>query len=216
MPVEVKAADDLKLLWATPILIRQFAQVDELNQGLERVILDLQQRDPGVQRSHYGGWQSGGNLFTLRSTEPSIEPSEIDRLHELCVQAVADCVWELSRGQVQRVNVDLTGWANVIATGGYHTFHNHPSSHFSGVYYVRTGGPEPEGTKSGMICFYEPRAGSSMAFAGHLGFGEDFEVAPRDGTLILFPSFLGHAVHPFLGAGSRISVAFNATLLGEP
>jgi uncharacterized protein (TIGR02466 family) len=199
-------SDDLKLLWATPLLIRQFAEAEDFNSSAEQAISGLQKMDAGTERSNYGGWQSKGNLFGRA-------PSEFDELQELCTQVVADCVAELSERQIMEVSVSLFAWANVLETGGYHTFHNHPQSHLSGIYYVRTGVPDPNNSRSGTLCFYEPRAGGAMMRTNYLGFGEDYELIPSEGMMILFPSFLGHSVHPFTGQGKRITIAFNATLV---
>jgi hypothetical protein len=64
-----------------------------------------------------------------------------------------------------------------------------------------------------VICFYEPRNGATMLRNRYVGFGEDFEVAPREGMVLVFPAFLGHSVHPFTGEGRRIVVGFNASLV---
>ena len=34
-------------------------------------------------------------------------------------------------------------------------------------------------------------------------------ITPIPGLMVLFPSWLNHLVHPFFGAGERISIAFN-------
>lgn len=201
------ASDDLNLLWATPIHVRQLAGAEELNARLESEILDLQAVDPGAPRtSNYGGWESNDDLFDL-------DLPGLAELQSLCAQAVGDCVAEISRGSTVEIEVSLLAWANVVEKGAYHTFHTHPDNHFSGVYVVRAGEPDPGNDHSGVLCFYEPRPGAAMTYFRNLGFGEDFEVTPRDGMLLLFPAFLGHSVHPFTGAGKRITVAFNARLV---
>ena len=35
---------------------------------------------------------------------------------------------------------------------------------------------------------------------------------PSAGSLVIFPSYVTHAVNPFRGPGERISIAFNARL----
>jgi uncharacterized protein (TIGR02466 family) len=200
-------ADDLKLLWATPLLVRRLSGADDLNFVLEDGILNLQSEDEGVRRSNYGGWQSSGNLFEY-------EHPALEALHGLCAQAVADCVAQAGSASPSEIAVSLFGWANVLETGGYHTYHHHPDCHLSGIYYVRTGTPDGANPKSGTVCFYEPRAGGSVPRVPYLGFGEDFDLAPAEGMLVIFPSYIGHAAHPFTGAGQRITVAFNA-LIGD-
>jgi uncharacterized protein (TIGR02466 family) len=202
-------SNDLRLLWATPVFIRRFADNRVLNEELERAILELQRENPSEPRSGYGGWQSPNDLF-------SYDRQEIEVLRNLCAQAIADCIAEVSGGSAAEVALEIFAWANVLQPGGYHTFHIHPHSHFSGVYYVRAGEPDLLRSKSGVLSLYEPRAGGAMGFFPGLGFGEDCEIFPEDGMLVLFPSFLGHSVHPFTGSGRRITVAFNTTLCASP
>ena len=40
-------------------------------------------------------------------------------------------------------------------------------------------------------------------------------VVPQSGDVVVFPSYLRHAVFPYRGGGERISVAFNARLTVE-
>src|SRR5262245_58882681 len=186
-------ADDFRLLWATPVLIRRRRGRAALDAELERLILDLRDAGEAAPRtSNYGGWESPGDLFEI--AHPAI--AEVRRF---LAQAVADCAAEISGGRLAEVEVGLYGWANVLEDGAYHAFHLHPDNHFSGVYVVRSGGRDERNPHSGVLCFYEPRAGAAMTVFEGMGFGEDFEVAPEAGTLVLFPSFLGHSVHPFTG-----------------
>jgi uncharacterized protein (TIGR02466 family) len=198
-------SEDQKLLWATPLLVRRMAGGEELNAELEALILGLSATDPGRRRSAYGGWQSTGDLF-------EIDAPPLRELHAACAQAVADLVVGVGDAPGDEVSLRLSGWANVLEPGGYHTFHSHVGCHLSGVYYVRVGEPDPGNEKSGTLCFYEPRGGAAPLRNRYLGFGEDYEVTPREGTLLVFPAFLGHSVHPTTGPGRRIVVGFNASL----
>ena len=46
-------------------------------------------------------------------------------------------------------------------------------------------------------------------------FGQRLTIDPEPGLMLMFPSWLRHAVHPFMGKGERITVAFNLAV-GEP
>ena len=37
-------------------------------------------------------------------------------------------------------------------------------------------------------------------------------IEPIPGAMVVFPSWLNHQVHPFRGAGARISIAFNVQI----
>jgi uncharacterized protein (TIGR02466 family) len=87
--------------------------------------------------------------------------------------------------------------------------HNHPLYHWSAVFYVDMGEPDPANPLSGLIEFQDPRGPANMS--GLLGapFGSNYQVKPEAGEIILFPSWLYHWVHPYTGGGTRISTAWN-------
>jgi hypothetical protein len=96
---------------------------------------------------------------------------------------------------------DFSWWANVNSPGSRNTFHTHKEDEFSCVYYL-------QGTDTGDLRFPNP--------ANLLGdccktspFTRDFLFSPKDGDLILFPSWLPHEVEPNLSDRERINVAFN-------
>ena len=107
----------------------------------------------------------------------------------------------------------LSAWATVLDSGGYQDPHHHPSGLLSGVYYVQVpdagaagaaGREAGEAGPPGAIEFGRP----SAAF----GAPADPDVAlirPREGLLVLFPSFFWHRTIRFKGAGQRISIAFD-------
>jgi Putative 2OG-Fe(II) oxygenase len=102
-------------------------------------------------------------------------------------------------------------WVNVLGTGGRQAMHNHANSFISGVLYLTPTDP------SAQTVFMKSPGGSDFSFRNdHAGmtpgpFNADKWVspAPEPGDLVLFPSYLMHAVPPNNGA-TRISMAFNA------
>jgi uncharacterized protein (TIGR02466 family) len=102
-------------------------------------------------------------------------------------------------------------WVNVLDTGGRQAMHNHANSFISGVVYLT-----------------QVHAGSETVFMKSLG-GTDFVFKndhanttagpynadkwtspnPEPGDMVLFPSYLMHAVPPNTGE-RRISLSFNA------
>jgi Flp pilus assembly protein TadD len=100
----------------------------------------------------------------------------------------------------------LRAWGTVLEAGGHQAPHIHPLGWLSAVYYVQV--------PSGM--------GESRHHAGWLEFGvppDRFLVAtppltravePREGRLVVFPSYFYHRTLPFGSAGRRISLAADA------
>ncbi len=102
-------------------------------------------------------------------------------------------------------------WVNVLDTGGRQAMHNHANSFISGVVYLTTTHPDS------CTVFMKSPGGSEFAFKNdHAGvtsgpYNADKWVspAPSPGDMVLFPSYLMHAVPPNQGE-KRISLSFNA------
>jgi len=102
-------------------------------------------------------------------------------------------------------------WVNVLDTGGRQAMHNHANSFISGVVYLT---PTHPGSQT---VFMKSPGGSEFMFRNdHQGmtpgqFSADKWVspAPEPGDLVLFPSYLMHAVPPNQGQ-RRLTLSFNA------
>ena len=102
-------------------------------------------------------------------------------------------------------------WVNVLHTGGHQAMHNHANSFVSGVVYLTPTHPASQ------TVFMKSPGGTDFAFRNdHAGmtpgpFSADkwISPAPQPGDMVLFPSYLMHAVPPNPGE-RRISLAFNA------
>jgi uncharacterized protein (TIGR02466 family) len=102
-------------------------------------------------------------------------------------------------------------WVNLLDTGGKQAMHNHANSFISGVVYLTPTHPEsqtvfmksPGGTD---FCFKNDHAGSTP---GAYCADKWVSPAPQPGDLLLFPSYLMHAVPPNPGE-RRITLAMNA------
>lgn len=102
-------------------------------------------------------------------------------------------------------------WVNLLDTGGRQAMHNHANSFISGVVYLTPMHPASQ------TVFMKSPGGTDYAFRNdHAGmtpgeFSADKWVSPpaQPGDMVLFPSYLMHAVPPNPGE-RRITMAFNA------
>jgi len=102
-------------------------------------------------------------------------------------------------------------WVNVLDTGGVQAMHNHANSFVSGVVYLTPTHPESQ------TVFMKSPGGTDFVFKNDhekttsTPFNGDrwISPAPSPGDLVLFPSYLMHAVPPNQG-GRRITMSFNA------
>src|SRR4030095_14492777 len=90
-------------------------------------------------------------------------------------------------------------WVNVLDTGGRQAMHNHANSFISGVAYLTRTHPE---ARTGVL----RRVG---VHTGRYNADKWISMPPEPGDVVLFPSYLLHAV-PTNPGERRISLAFNA------
>src|SRR5215510_10519021 len=106
-------------------------------------------------------------------------------------------------------------WVNVLDTGGRQAMHNHANSFISGVVYLTPTHPDAR------TVFMKSPGGVDFAFKNdHAGISSGpynadkwISPLPQPGDLVLFPSYLMHAVPPNPGE-RRITMSFNAIPTG--
>jgi uncharacterized protein (TIGR02466 family) len=102
-------------------------------------------------------------------------------------------------------------WVNVLDAGGLQAMHNHANSFVSGVVYLTPTHPASQ------TVFMKSAGATEFVFKHEHAdttptpFNADRWVgpAPAPGDLVLFPSYMMHAVPPNQG-GRRITLSFNA------
>jgi uncharacterized protein (TIGR02466 family) len=159
-----------------------------------------------------------GLLQLLRQGQPELKPGDAwqsghalhrrEELHALC-----DCVNRAAASVLQFLKIgepaiETTGcWMNQYAPGAAHRAHSHPNNFLSAVYYVRT----RPGADS--INFHDPRsqAGVIRPPVTELTAANTDQVVVRvkDGTLLVFPSYLYHSVDANASGEPRVSLSFN-------
>ncbi len=208
-PAQLDLSKNLAMLFGTPVAVHQWPHSEAVNAELEKLVLAREAGareagEEGVHLSNVGGWHSQPDFFSWDAE---------------CVRSVRDrvvrMVMEMTRvtmaEQIGDRNLDfaLKGWANVTRDGTYNLVHNHPNHVWSGTYYVATGDPDTGDQYNGRLELLDPRNGVGLFGIGGLSTGGRCLVDPKPGTMVVFPSWLNHQVHPFRGTGGRISIAFN-------
>ena len=200
---------ELRSYFATPLAVVTLADAETLNPELERVILERERADRGVQHSNLGGWQSSWD-FEEWGGAPARRL--LDAARELATRLTSD-----RAGKPVRVGWKTNAWANVNRRGHGNEFHTHPGAYWSGTYYVDDGGIAADHALGGAFEIQDPRGVAPAMYAPLLGFavpggqsaGASELIFPQSGQFLLFPSWLQHGVRPYLGDRMRISVAFN-------
>jgi uncharacterized protein (TIGR02466 family) len=98
-------------------------------------------------------------------------------------------------------------WMNISKESNWQEFHTHNGNVFSVVYYVAA----PEG--SGRIIFEDPKEPDMCPLKTKTNRNQlsytRFSLSPKEGSLIIFRSYLRHCVEPGNNKDPRISIALN-------
>ena len=181
----------------TIIYIKDLPNANELNQYLEKHILDWSNQDKGVSKTNVNGWHSQTDMNQRKEYEPLIQE-----------------LFQMQKEIIEEEHLDIEPrlgnmWANINPPGGYNQSHLHPNSLFSGAYYVKA---QPN---SGRLSLMDPRPGVQQCMPnrkpGNLPreLWRETYYDPIPGRFIMFPSWMWHKVEPNQSNDIRISVSFN-------
>jgi uncharacterized protein (TIGR02466 family) len=199
-------------LFPTPVAAVMLPDAKARNAELERVILQHRAEHPSLGASNNGGWHSTRD-FADWGGACAEELLSIAR-------EVATRMTTNRQGEPVQPQWVVEAWANINEAGDSNACHYHPGAFWSGSYYVNDGGCADDVSLGGEFEIFDPRGPAPMMHApllkfggeGGLSAGSAEMIRPRPGLMFLFPSFLLHAVRPYRGSASRISVAFNLGL----
>lgn len=148
----------------------------------------------------------GDNVTTTYHAHKNIiETLELDCLKNYILSAAQEFYKYLFASNKQ-LKID-NSWANYFYLGQYQDRHTHlPNPCISGVYYIKTNGQDgnyvlhpPE---VAMEAMYECRERTNLTLS-------TVEYAPKEGRIILFPSWVPHSVRANKTDSTRISFSFN-------
>jgi uncharacterized protein (TIGR02466 family) len=181
-----------------PTLVWKIQVKDTVRDAIEQKFLPLlaQLRKDTAVLAPGQGWQSEQTLH------------EREELRDLvsCIDKAVRSVLKFLRIGADAFEITAC-WATVLARGATHRMHGHPNNFLSGSYYLRT---QPG---ADAINFHDPRnqTGIIRPPVEELT-GENTDqvvVRVRNGTLLIFPSYLQHSVDANASEQERISLSFN-------
>ncbi len=187
------------LLFPTPVWTFQLENYQTINEMMFNYIKEEQIRDQsGIHKSNNKGWHSKD--FNMQEAEPKKFISNISTYIE---KTITDMSWEKEKQTIKISNM----WAIVNTGGSTNSKHQHGNSTISGAYYVSA----PE--SCGDIVFYDPRPAPVFyypkAVSSNLLNAQVNSITPKEGALILFPSYVDHSVNENLSNEERIVISFN-------
>ena len=187
------------LFFPTPVWAIQLENYKLVNEEMYNYIKIQQKMDGvGINKSNIKGWHSKD--FNLSEKEPQ---NFISFMSSSIEQVMIDMNWDKEK---QLAKIDNM-WAIVNIGGSANLRHQHGNSTISGAYYVRA----PE--NCGDIVFYDPRPAPVYSYPNakqpNSLNAQVNAISPKEGALVLFPSYLDHSVNENLSKNERIVISFN-------
>ena len=191
------------LLFPTPVWTIQLDNYVNINEQMYEYIKSKQKNDEiGTIKSNVKGWHSQD--FNLNDKEPQ---NFISLILPSIKQVIDDMNWEKQKQKTKISNM----WAIINTGGSANLRHQHGNSTISGAYYVRAP------LNSGDIVFYDPRPAAvyshpNISSSNFLN-AQVNGISPKEGALVLFPSYLDHSVNENISNEERIVISFNIKIL---
>ena len=186
-----------ELFFSVPIFYFDFKDHKQINRKLKKIILGWKDKEESLQRSNVLGWHSKVRF-----------PEEVDFFTKM----INDVQREIYIAEEYKFELKVDSmWAMVNKKYSYNKLHTHPGCHWAGVYYVQC----PPKCGDIVFRFLEPRQSfpqpifkkNTNELQPHQW--ETVHYEPKEGRVIMFPSYLGHEVEPNLSDKDRISISFN-------
>ncbi len=190
-----------------PTLVHYIHLANFPKEELVKFAYDEKDKDSkGCVISNQGGWQSSSYLYSRY--ENIIKTTIIDGCRPLFTNE--DIFLE-------NLIINLTFWININHTDCYNHAHMHEGADMAGILWVKI--PED----SGQVELYNSKSYEnhrldsvySEDYKRRWGFYPSYLIPPNEGTIILFPAHVLHAVMPNHSKEDRISIAFNVNLSTE-
>ena len=187
------------LLFPSPVWTIKLDDYKYVNEQMYDYIKSKQKNDQiGISKSNVKGWHSKD--FDLHDKEPK---DFISFILPTIEQIMNDMNWEKEK-QTAKIN---NMWAIINTGGSANLRHQHGNSTISGAYYVRAP------INSGDIVFYDPRPAPVYSHPNvvspNMLNAQVNSISPKEGALVLFPSYLDHSVNENLSGDERIVISFN-------
>ena len=190
------------LFFPTPVWTTNLDNYKTINEQMYNYIKSNKKNDEkGISKSNVKGWHS--NDFNLNDKDPQNFIAFILPANE---NVMNDMNWDKEKQTVKISNM----WAIINTGGAANLRHQHGNSTISGAYYVRAP------NKCGDIVFYDPRPAPVYSYPNvkspNFLNAQVNGISPKEGALVLFPSFLDHSVNENESNEERIVISFNIIL----
>jgi hypothetical protein len=206
MKLEMDARKNVRSLFATPVAGFLLPNARQINPGLLKLVLDMEQAEGAQASPPINGWHSAPLL--AESNHPDVR-----ELLDSMRSGVLNMVSIMSKTSQFKVNQHFKAWASVYRSRSHGKSEVPSESSWSGSYFIqaaRLGKEQSE--QAGKFSFHDPR--SRVGMVSQLGKEEksSFEINPRDGLMLIYPSWLQCQLNAFISDTSVLTISFNSRL----
>ena len=180
-----------QLLFPTPFWT---VDLDINNSELTRECYRVRRNEKGVfDKSNRGGYHSDNLSFNIGFDS---------LLHTICNTSKKILTDYYSNTREVSIN---PYWVNINRIDNYNVRHIHPGCILSGVYYVKCQNVPEQGS----LVLHMDEKEQFILNSNHLNIKTKEIITPKEGMLVLFPSYVPHTVLPNTLNCDRISISFN-------
>ena len=194
----------LLLFYPTPVLEKEDAIEDSLNNNLEKKIIEFSQND---EESKNWSQKFYGTGFTSFATNQKIHLQEplFKELSDKLLPSVKEFLNHLKA--IVPTSIECTDmWCTINRPMSLHPRHIHPLSAVSGTYYVNAD------KDRGCLNIHDPYDNRVMGIQfqndSPLAF-DTYTLEVKSKKVILFPGWVSHSVQQNMSDKDRIGVSFN-------
>jgi uncharacterized protein (TIGR02466 family) len=149
---------------------------------------------------------------------------ELAKLKSFIEQVLRAAIAQVNGSQVDPARIRpviMESWFHITNDGGFHDAHVHNQCSWCGIYYLQSGEctvSDESGPGNGVNRFYSPipNGGTISDYGNAYLQSNRVDVVPKDGTLVLFPSYVMHSALAYRGKRDRIVISFNSYATLEP
>lgn len=198
-------------LFATPLVVDTLQSEEGIAMLREAIEAEMVRDASGLTISNVGGWHSN-----MQMVEWGGEAARA-LVYKAMTMADAQCL-DVRSPESSRFGWIPEMWANVSRKGNSNQYHTHPGAFWSAVAYIDDGYEgDSDPALGGELQLLDPRMPMIRMTAPDLRLKDasgqpmpsEMPIRPKTGLFVMFPSWLRHAVRPFYGEGTRISIAIN-------
>lgn len=189
------------------VISSKSAEKKELQRQLRAEISDIKNLDGAGKEWSKKNYKNGFTSYASANELHRFSPT-FARLEKLIDRHVAKFCRELDLDLGGNALRMTTCWVNIMPTNTHHGLHIHPLSVISGTYYLSV----PKGASA--IKFEDPRLPRLMASPPKKKNPKPqnqlfLAIEPKESSVVLFESWLGHEVPLNTSKQPRISISFN-------